>query len=459
MQRRLFVAFCMLESFRFCHLRLSFLIADRTGLKGMENLIFIVFCSAIVAGMTVLPVILARLSVYENSRKTVLAVRIFAAAAVLWILRGYFAEGIDALVAQFFAAAMMAGMMNVCLNQIAKGEVGHEWIGRFVGFYISVAGVFTIVLFFLPGCVMPTGVILAAACLFLVVAAVVFQTQEPRNNAGKSDFQEHEHVPVPRAIKLRAICAIGLFVIMAGILDNIFFFESAFEEIPHFMFFTIAYGCLTVIVAGYICDKFKWSAVTAVALLLICLGQSMSYFSENSLLVWPYAIFTNAGNVSLEILLTALPVIYSAREGAGKFHVVPGLGYASLYGGFLAASVAFEFVPETLYKPALGVTLLLALATVYMVLTLDADYNKFRYERMLANAKNPGAADYRAILGFTGKECEVMELLTSGITTAEIARRMFISERTVNFHVGSMLRKTGSKNRVELIAKAKSKNS
>jgi DNA-binding CsgD family transcriptional regulator len=185
----------------------------------------------------------------------------------------------------------------------------------------------------------------------------------------------------------------------------------------------------------------------------------MSYFSENELLVYPYAIFTCAGSVSLEIFLTAIPVIYSAREGSGKFHVVPGLGYAGLYGGFFAASAAFEFVPETLYKATLGVTLILSLVTVYMVLKLDADYDRFRYERTLANAKNPGVIDYRAKLGFTVKECEVMDLLTSGITTGEIARRMFISERTVNFHIGSMLRKTGSKNRVDLLARTKSKSS
>jgi DNA-binding CsgD family transcriptional regulator len=449
----------MLESFRFCHLRLSFWIADKTGLDGRENLIFMVFCSAIVAGMILLSAILAWLNIYENSRRTVLVLRVLAAVTVLGTLLGHFTESVGALVSQFLAMAAMAGMMNICLNQAAKGGVVQERIGRFVGFYVSVAGFFTILLFFLPNFPMPHGVILVTVCLFPVVAAVVFKAQEPEDSADQNDFTERKHAPVPREIKRRAICVIGLFVITAGILDNIFFFESAFEEIPHFMFFTITYGCLTVIAAGYVCDKFKWAAVTAVSLLLICLGQSMSYFSENRLLVYPYAIFTNAGNVSLEILLTALPVIYSAREGGGKFHIVPGLGYAGLYGGFLVASVAFEFVPEMLYKAALGVALILSLANVYMVLTLDADYVRFLYERTLANAKNPGVADYKSELGFTGKECEVMGLLVSGMTTGEIAQRMFISERTVNFHIGSMLRKTSSKNRVELIAKTKNKSS
>jgi DNA-binding CsgD family transcriptional regulator len=440
-------------------LRLSFRIADKTGLEGGENVIFIVFCFAIVAGMTVIPAILARLGVYENSRRTALAVRIFAAVGVLCVLRGYFAEGMEALVSQFFATVMMAGMMNICLNRAANGGIDQRRVGRFIGFYVSAAGVFAIALFFLPSHAAPDGVVLAAVCMFLIVAAVAFEAREPRSLAAECGFPERERAPAPRGITRRAIYAIALFIIIAGILDNIFFFESAFEEIPHFMFFTLVYGCFTVIAAGYACDRFKWSAVAAVSLLFICFGQSMSYFSENGLLVYPYAIFTNAGNVSLEILLTALPVIYSAREGRGKFRVIPGLGYAGLYGGFLAASIAFEFVPETLYKAALGVTLILSLADVYMVLTLGADYDRFRYERTLADAKPPGAVDYRAKLGFSGKECKVMELLMSGVTTAEIARRMFISERTVNFHIGSMLKKTGSKNRVELVAKAMDKTS
>jgi DNA-binding CsgD family transcriptional regulator len=98
------------------------------------------------------------------------------------------------------------------------------------------------------------------------------------------------------------------------------------------------------------------------------------------------------------------------------------------------------------------VTLIVALTAMYAVLTLGAEYDRLIYER--AAAKNPSAADYGEKMGFTAKEREVMGLLASGMATAEIARRMFISERTVNFHLSSMFKKTGSKSRIELIAKA-----
>ncbi|MDR1021258.1 MAG: helix-turn-helix transcriptional regulator [Synergistaceae bacterium] len=438
----------MLESFRFCHLRLSLWMAGSTGLAGRENIIFMVYCLGIVAGMTVVPSALRRLDAGRARQSAALALQALAFLAIPCVLAGYFSNGGTALLFQFLADAAMAGSMSVCLNRAATGGVPPERIGRFTGLYISAAGLVTIALFFLPGVAAPTGVILAAVCCLPAIAAAAFGRQWHTERA----LETAEPEPLPRGIMLKTVVVIGLSVVVSGILDNIFFFESAFAKIPHLMFFTLAYGCVTVVVAGHVCDKVKWAPAATVSLLLVCLGQSMSFFSDRELLVYPYAILTNAGNVAIEVFLTAIPVAYCARYGKGKFSAVPGLGYAGLYGGFLVTSFAFEFVPEEFYKTALGVTLIVALTAMYVVLTLGAEYDRFLYER--AAAKNPSAADYGEKMGFTAKEREVMGLLASGMATAEIARRMFISERTVNFHLSSMFKKTGSKSRIELIAKA-----
>jgi DNA-binding CsgD family transcriptional regulator len=45
---------------------------------------------------------------------------------------------------------------------------------------------------------------------------------------------------------------------------------------------------------------------------------------------------------------------------------------------------------------------------------------------------------------------EILAHIVAGRTSAEIARALVVSEKTVSVHVSNMLRKTGTANRVEL---------
>jgi DNA-binding NarL/FixJ family response regulator len=51
---------------------------------------------------------------------------------------------------------------------------------------------------------------------------------------------------------------------------------------------------------------------------------------------------------------------------------------------------------------------------------------------------------------FTEREREVTELLASGLTNAEIGRRIFVSESTAKFHVRNVMRKLGVHSRAEV---------
>jgi DNA-binding NarL/FixJ family response regulator len=55
----------------------------------------------------------------------------------------------------------------------------------------------------------------------------------------------------------------------------------------------------------------------------------------------------------------------------------------------------------------------------------------------------------------TAREKEVLELVAVGLANGEIAGRLFISERTVKFHVSAILSKLGAKNRTQAVRVAR----
>lgn len=52
----------------------------------------------------------------------------------------------------------------------------------------------------------------------------------------------------------------------------------------------------------------------------------------------------------------------------------------------------------------------------------------------------------------TGRELEVLELVADGLANGDIARRLFITERTVKFHLSGLRRKLRARDRAHLIA-------
>jgi DNA-binding NarL/FixJ family response regulator len=71
--------------------------------------------------------------------------------------------------------------------------------------------------------------------------------------------------------------------------------------------------------------------------------------------------------------------------------------------------------------------------------------------RGAAPASGPGTA---ALSDLTPREREVLELMAYGATNTEIAERFVVSEATVKTHVGRVLAKTGSRDRVQAVVLA-----
>jgi DNA-binding NarL/FixJ family response regulator len=78
--------------------------------------------------------------------------------------------------------------------------------------------------------------------------------------------------------------------------------------------------------------------------------------------------------------------------------------------------------------------------------------------RDLVSSLLPAGVDgdelFRPIERLTPRESEVLQLLARGMTNAEIASRLGISEHTAKFHVGAVLGKLGARSRAEAVAVA-----
>jgi DNA-binding CsgD family transcriptional regulator/tetratricopeptide (TPR) repeat protein len=68
--------------------------------------------------------------------------------------------------------------------------------------------------------------------------------------------------------------------------------------------------------------------------------------------------------------------------------------------------------------------------------------------------RGPRQATQENAAGLTRREVEVLALVADGLQNAEIARRLFLSERTVHTHISSILRKLGVRTRLQATAEA-----
>lgn len=182
------------------------------------------------------------------------------------------------------------------------------------------------------------------------------------------------------------------------------------------------------------------TAITgAIAVLLIAPNQTLGY------------IVTPLFNLYLSVLASISFAAVRKRPRAVQRPMMPLLLYSviayamlSLFGVFLPMLTTPE---QGLFIHAIGAgTFLSGWAVLMIVVNM----------RWISRRSAPGTATPYAFLsdyGVTKREAEVVELLLTGMTSAQIAQQLFVSHRTVETHLYNVYGKCDVANRIELVAK------
>jgi DNA-binding NarL/FixJ family response regulator len=80
-----------------------------------------------------------------------------------------------------------------------------------------------------------------------------------------------------------------------------------------------------------------------------------------------------------------------------------------------------------------------------------------RQARIDLAAPAPAASSEPGPEGLTPREREVIALLSNGLSNADIARTLYISEKTASVHVSNILRKLGVTSRIQAAAAARNR--
>jgi DNA-binding NarL/FixJ family response regulator len=98
-----------------------------------------------------------------------------------------------------------------------------------------------------------------------------------------------------------------------------------------------------------------------------------------------------------------------------------------------------------------------AFATVGIWLGLTITRREVVVKEVPVARTGPFVADMARIdaLGITPRELEVLQLIADGLSTREMAERLFVSENTVKTHTARLLDKLGASRRTQAVQVAK----
>ena len=281
-----------------------------------------------------------------------------------------------------------------------------------------------------------SGSFFAIAALALLSVLLLKRLEPP----AKSADGERERTGFGK--KLILLAAAVLFLLsMENTLGFAFPLGSAKDSV-YIEFTRVFYG-VGLIVAGFVSDKNRrWGAVCCLAALAfpfaaLALGGSMG--GETAMWMLAY-LFLGFWSVYRILVFSDI----SGKTGLPVFSVfgllVGRLGEAA---GTLGAAL-FTGTPLIALSGAVFVLVIALFFLLYQKLYVSTVPAELLEQQRLA--------EYVRRFGLSAREQDILSLIVKGVSNAEIANALYITESTVKFHAGNIFKKTGQSSRLELIA-------
>lgn len=264
----------------------------------------------------------------------------------------------------------------------------------------------------------------------------------PQKTANISD-------PISFTFERRDFWLAGLLLFLLSAVNMIGFsfpLHNASESV--YIEFTRAFYALGLVIAGLVSDKSrKWGAICCLASLAfpfaaLALGGSMT----GETVMWIFAYLFLGFFAVYRILLFS-----DIADSVG----LPELAVLGLLAGRLGEAVGSlgHLLPKN------PLILLAAFLFVLVILLFFVLHHRYYSTVISTDELEKRQCELYAVrCNFSVREKEIFQFILQGMSNSEIAKTLFITESTVKFHIGHILKKTGFSSRSELIADYKQLN-
>ncbi|MCE5236424.1 MAG: LuxR C-terminal-related transcriptional regulator [Clostridiaceae bacterium] len=207
--------------------------------------------------------------------------------------------------------------------------------------------------------------------------------------------------------------------------------------------FTRSFYAVGLIIAGLISDKNRrWGAICCLAALAfpfaaLALGGSVA--GETTMWMLAYLF--------LGFLAAYRTLVFADISGKTALPALSALGLMAARLGEATGTLGVSFLTGTPLIVAAAIVFALVIAFFFPL-----------YQKLYASPVSPEEMErqrfieYVSRFGLSAREQEIFALILPGMSNAEIAGALYITESTVKFHAGNIFKKTGLSSRSELIA-------